>query len=458
MDLRLALITVVLGAAITAAPTQVAWTELQPPSRPSLRDAVRMAWDHARGEVLLFGGDGHAPRNDTWSWNGATWAQLTPASSPPGHAWHALASDSSRQRVVLFGGIDSNGVIDQTWEWDGSNWSTPGAIPSPPARTFPAMAYDALRGEIVLFGGFPAQSPLADTWTWDGLSWTSRSTGTTPPARGWHAMAFDEHRGEVVMFGGYAGGASATFADTWVWNGTDWSPRAPATPPPGQLGHGLVFDYVRSRVVMTPGFERPAVSQRTWEWDGADWQQTGNGSGPIGNWDHGVAFDRSNARTIVFGGRGPGGGSDKTWEYVSVNAAALTTLGVGCPGSAGTPVMSPQRWPWLGDTMRVRVAPVPSQGLVLFVLGFSDTLWGARALPTSLAPEGMPGCIGYVSAEIAFAVTASGGAAQWNSTLPANPTFVGLQYFAQAVVFDALVATPFPGVVTNALRITVGQR
>ncbi len=42
-----------------------------------------MTYDAATGTVLLFGGRVNGTvLSDTWSWDGTTWTQLTPATSP----------------------------------------------------------------------------------------------------------------------------------------------------------------------------------------------------------------------------------------------------------------------------------------------------------------------------------------------------------------------------------------
>ena len=90
---------------------------------------------------------------------------MTPSganTSPSARTGHALAYDSARGRVVLFGGFDSSGnVFSDTWEWDGDAWTdvTPsGANTSPSARNNHALAYDSARGRVVLFGGFTAST------------------------------------------------------------------------------------------------------------------------------------------------------------------------------------------------------------------------------------------------------------------------------------------------------------
>ncbi|MCR9244883.1 MAG: hypothetical protein NXI31_07615 [bacterium] len=457
----------VAGAAIlTAAGVcrgQTTWGQSTPAVAPPARDAARLAWDPSNAEVLLFGGDGRAPQADTWSFDGARWLRLAPVASPPARAWHALATDHARQRVVLFGGTGGAGVSDELWEWDGVAWSQRLPAVSPPPRSHTGLAWDAARQELVMFGGFSSSGPLVDTWTWDGSQWAVKAPAMAPTARGWHAMAGDPLRGEVVLFGGFPGGGGAAFGDTWIWDGANWSLRQPTTSPPSQLGHALAFHHRRARVVMSPGFERPLQSQSTWEWDGRGWSMTKSGSGPIGNWDNGLAYDPVRAVVVHFGGRlGGSGSSAQTWEYSSVQPARAEPFGSGCAGSVGLPDLSAVRWPWLGDTLELRVTPVPSAQLVLFVFGLSDSNWAGRSLPTSLAPEGMPGCVGHVSVDavaiVASMPTGTGDVAEWTGAISPGPALLGQRIFGQTIVLDAAATTPFPGVVSNALRLVVGQR
>src|SRR5262249_23769471 len=64
---------------------------------PSPRSHHRMAYDAARGVILLFGGGRRT--NETWTWDGRTWKQHA-VDGPPGRDTHAMAYDAARQRVV----------------------------------------------------------------------------------------------------------------------------------------------------------------------------------------------------------------------------------------------------------------------------------------------------------------------------------------------------------------------
>src|SRR2546427_652082 len=83
----------------------------------------------------------------------------------------AMAYDAARGRVVLFGGSGASGPLGDTWEWDGTSWSQ---VPSsgPSVRSGHAMAYDTVRGHVVLFGGTLGHSGVyfGDTWQWNGTS------------------------------------------------------------------------------------------------------------------------------------------------------------------------------------------------------------------------------------------------------------------------------------------------
>lgn len=83
---------------------------------PPSRGYSTMAWDGARGRVIVFGGLYNAAMADTWELVGAVWRELTPPLSPPKRQYHAMTWDAHRRRVVLFGGSGDSHV----WEWNGA--------------------------------------------------------------------------------------------------------------------------------------------------------------------------------------------------------------------------------------------------------------------------------------------------------------------------------------------------
>jgi hypothetical protein len=96
------------------------------------------------GNVTYFVGSGFvrfSPGGQTWEWlpgRDAGWGSATPACSPPGR-WAnafrpAMAFDDWRDLIVLFGGPGRN----DTWTFDGSTWAPAQGGPAPPATPSPA--------------------------------------------------------------------------------------------------------------------------------------------------------------------------------------------------------------------------------------------------------------------------------------------------------------------------------
>src|SRR5262249_50059757 len=120
------------------------------------------------------------------------------------------------------------------------------------SRVSHGVTYDAERNRVLLFGGDPGGRPLADTWSWDGSLWTQLAD-TGPLARRDLAMTLavgpdTDASGSsdklVVLFGGASG--SNLFADTWIWDGTEWTQVAD-TGPAARSGHSLAYDSARNR-------------------------------------------------------------------------------------------------------------------------------------------------------------------------------------------------------------------
>src|SRR5262245_25538876 len=111
-------IAMTLAAASAPSGAQTLWT----PAGPFAQAGQAMAYDSARGRIVMFGGYEGSYLGTTWEWDGTSWLARAPATSPPVRANHAMAYDSARQRVVLFGGIwGTAAFLGDTWEWDGSS-------------------------------------------------------------------------------------------------------------------------------------------------------------------------------------------------------------------------------------------------------------------------------------------------------------------------------------------------
>ena len=247
---------------------------------PLNRVMAASAFDTRRGVLVVFGGA--SLRNgsrygETWEWNGRDWTYRD-VPTPGVRDHHAMAYDEARGQVVMYGGWDVDRKFPaDTWTWDGTAWTRADTATGPGGAGHLAMAYDSKRQRVVMFGGDAPQRPAtADTWEWDGREWRRVAT-TGPEPRTRHALAYDAARGVTVMFGGQIGsGQTAAFPqETWTWDGARWT-RVDARGPAPRFGPSMAYDHGRKRVMLFGGnrgarpFDRLAD---TWEFDGASWQQ-----------------------------------------------------------------------------------------------------------------------------------------------------------------------------------------
>jgi hypothetical protein len=292
------------------------WLQRTPVTSPPARMNHALAFDLARSRTVLFGGETWTPQYfaDTWEWNGTDWTRRAPAQSPPARFNHAMAYDSARARTVMFGGAG-------TWEWKGTTWTLgePARV-GPVARFGHTIAHDSTRDTTLLFGGMthaPEEMPwLGDTWEWNGLFWSKLSPVHAPIARAFHGMAYDTARNRMVLFGG---DLDRELDDTWEWDGNDWTQRLPATVPFRRLDHRMVYDQARGRVVMFGGRDYRGFGPfaDTWEWDGVDWTLRTPSVSPAARYAFGMSHDAVRGRTVLFGGRSAATSPQlsDTWEW-----------------------------------------------------------------------------------------------------------------------------------------------
>lgn len=273
------------------------------PSSPTVLDAI--AFDAARSLVVGFRPAGFG--SETWQYDGATW---TLTGSAPGLVVAAATRHNGPGITAL---IDTTVSTAAAWDFDGATWSpsASGAITSygilvhdaaasrllcvdgennvleigaastrflmPPVRHSAGLAFDSSRGCAVLFGGsllagMQTGVGYQDTWELRGGTWTQVFPGTNPGGRWGHAMAYDSRRARSVLVGGSGPGPGpGPFADTWAFDGTNWT-MISAAGPSARSGHAMVYDPVRDRIVLFGGvLPGPVTVSDTWEFDGTTW-------------------------------------------------------------------------------------------------------------------------------------------------------------------------------------------
>jgi hypothetical protein len=257
----------------------LSWTEHHPITSPSPRSRMAMTYDEAHNLVVLFGGTdryltvpGSTNRSDTWTWDGMTWTEQHPSVAPTlGEA--AMTFDEARRVTVLFGHRPQGGA-PETWVWDGARWQQKHPTRSPSGRLGASLAYNWKTYDVVLFGGFNQQEgELSDTWTWDGENWSQAHPQNNPPVR--FGATLGGGPVGLLMFGG-SRAQGQRYGDTWMWNGADWLPLEPCSSPSPRSGASAAYDIRRSQLVMFGGglaAGAPAPYGRdTWTWDGASWR------------------------------------------------------------------------------------------------------------------------------------------------------------------------------------------
>lgn len=254
------------------------WTQRHPATSPSPRTGASMVYDAATQQLLLFGGGTTVAgpfNSDTWTWNGTTWTQLHPATTPPGRQFGDPVYDAATQSVILFAGWHGS-YLDDTWSWDGTNWTLLHPATSPSGRDSDAFVYDAATGTAILFGGFRGSgySP-GDTWSWNGTTWIQLSPPASPGVDvfAWQG-AYDAATGQLLLFGGDMGKSKPALDGTWDWTGTTWTQLSPATSPPGRSYGTMTYNGADQRVVLTAGKMTGTTATyptTTWSWNGSTW-------------------------------------------------------------------------------------------------------------------------------------------------------------------------------------------
>jgi len=297
-----------------------AWEEKEAAGpTPSPRYEHIFVNDRLRANIVMHGGSTYRygpGTSETKLWNGFFWEDGA-SGGPFARASHA-AYDARRDRVVAFGGRDpfnNNRPSDATYEYTGSAWVLMQPPTSPTARENHAMAYDATNPNpsqrvVLLFGGRSGDvAPYtynADTWAWDGTEWTLRAS-TGPPARWKHAMAYDRQRNRVLLFGG-ENAAGQALPDTWEWDATSWT-QVQTPGPSARADHAMAYDDTWKRMVLFGGRTQSGeVKGDTWFWmldEGAYvWKQHQLSQGeqvPSPRYGHAMAFS-GRVGVVLFGG------------------------------------------------------------------------------------------------------------------------------------------------------------
>lgn len=334
MRLRIGLSLLACVAAVSVSALE---SQAPPATGPRALYSVAAAFDPVRGRLVVFGGYGQGGYSgDTWEWDGATWTRTSVIGPEPRNS-PVMVFDRRRNRMVLFGGDTRDRLFGDTWAYDGQSRAWTKLADSGPApRSTHMLAYDAARDRVVLFGGFTGREGrrligyLPDTWEFDGTTWV-RVAESGPSGRTLAAFAYDAALRKVVMFGGSGASdgsgpppPSATFGDTWEWDGRQWT-EIGADAPPARDHVTMDFDVVRNGLVLIGGYA-PGSGQLgdVWQRVGSRWSRVTAANTPALA-GHRVIFDTKASRLLIFGGFG--GGQGPSTDVWALAGGAWTQVG-----------------------------------------------------------------------------------------------------------------------------------
>lgn len=277
------------------------------------------------------------------------------AQTPPGRFWHSIASNNATtpaaSRIYVFAGnagTPSAAYLNDLWYYrvDTSSWTQAPVSGKTRPRARGHNAFSCGAGKCVTAGGTSGTSALNDTmyYTEATGAWTTvacKKPTACPSPRYLGTMAFDPTRGYHVYFGGYTNAVS--FNDTWTFNGSSWTKRAPAFSPavrsmaasafvPTHVSNGT--NVAMNKVVVFGGDPYPNAPYPNalcdlHAWNGSNWETiTSTNQGPClagatMAWD---TTSVASPRLVVAAGflTAAGGKNSDTW-YFTFNSSTSGT-------------------------------------------------------------------------------------------------------------------------------------
>jgi hypothetical protein len=301
---------------------------------PPGREWPSFAYDAARHELVLFGGDNLGSTDasggfrGTWTRIGTRWTKRDPAHSPSGRTGAAMAYDAATRQLLLFGGSSPGGGVDaQTWLWTGNDWRRLYTPVAPHARADANLLYDAARRELIMFGGYQGrnsfpysdQTYFHDTWAWTGHGWRRMYPKTVPAGEvAGASMVYDTATRTVILFGVYSPATHAT--EMWAWNGVTWRMLRSRSPFAANFARQAAYDPASRQLLAFGGNQYPPPDW-LWVWAAGRWHRLRPSSSPRGRQSGSMIYDSATRQVVLFGGGGsrPGLYPDSTWTWNNGN-------------------------------------------------------------------------------------------------------------------------------------------
>jgi hypothetical protein len=258
------------------------WTLLHLASSPPYRTCASMAYDPALGKVLLFGGESSlggcmvpplygatAYFNETWTFSGGAWSNVTGGAAPPARGAASLAYDAKDGYMLLFGGWGggTSKNLNDTWIYRVGGWTLLAPSHAPSSRWGAGLSFDPTTANTLLRGGESSslychrvafrwvctwnQTLLADSWTFLNGTWTSLGSQPLVP-RGPVSLGYDPPLRAMVLFGGYKSPYGLS-NQTWEYAAGAWAQVSTSGAPPSEAGGTFTFDARDHCLLLTGG-------------------------------------------------------------------------------------------------------------------------------------------------------------------------------------------------------------
>jgi hypothetical protein len=338
-----------------------AWTKLAPTTSPSNRSSAGMTYDASDGYVLLFGGSGvagglggpggsqgnvYTMENDTWTFSGGTWTNITHGAAPPQPQPDGLAYDAA-DGYALYTQICWNysgpyyGPSELTWAFSSGTWSRlTGSCTyqsgGPTQRLGEQTTYDAADGYFLLFGGggsWAGDTPeLHDTWSWYSGNWTNRTAASSaadlPEVD--PAVTYDAAEDAAILFGGSDPDTYSPTNVTWERVGASWTELPETTAPSPRAEAAFAYDASDGYAVLFGGSDGNQSFGDTWEFLGGVWTELTPSVSPSPRGDPVMVYDAADGYLVLFGA----GGYPDTWTFHAGVWTNITTT-AGAPSRCG---------------------------------------------------------------------------------------------------------------------------
>ena len=206
--------------------------------------------------------------------------------------------------------------------------------------------------------------------------------------------------------------------------------------------------------------------------DIVDFVSWGGGTGRIGQavsvkqWSSNsasVTLPKGEGKTISWDGRG---NSHLNWVNDAVatlgaanRIASFRSLGKGCGGRSGVPVMAASSRPKIGGNPTVTLSSLPAlaSSSTFMVFGLSNTRWNNTPLPLDLGFMGASGCKLLVSLDFILPLGNGGnGGNAATLPIPQDTRLIGVRFYLQAWATDPS-ANGAGIVMSNALEGQAGN-